>query len=196
VADRLRLALGGTLTAEQEALRTRIIESRSSDRALIAPANADEILGGPFGPMLLSPQLGDAVQEVGNRLRFSGSLPDDVRELVIVCVAGHRDSAFELHVHQRLAVGAGVSQEVVDSLSRGERASGLPDGPQRAVDLARALLDREPVDDATFSATVAALGPVGLFEVVVVCGYYGLLADLLRLFDVGTPDRAALGSTP
>jgi 4-carboxymuconolactone decarboxylase len=196
VPDRLRLAIGDDLTPDQEELRRRILESRRSDADLIAPADRDEILGGPFGPMLLSPLLGAAVQEVGSQLRFSGSLPDDVREMVILCVAGHRDSAFELYVHQRLALGAGVSEEVVDALSRGERPPRLPDAARLAVDLARALLSHERVDDATFSATLAALGPVGLFEVAILSGYYGLLADLLQLFDVGTPDRPAPRPAP
>jgi 4-carboxymuconolactone decarboxylase/cardiolipin synthase len=151
----------------------------------IAPDGRDGVLDGPFGPMLLAPGLGEVLQQVGAELRFNGTLARDLREMVTLCVAGLRSSAFELFVHQRLALKDGVPGEVVDALSSGQRPSNLPADATVAVDLARAILGRDRIGDDLFMQALATLGSETLFEVVVLCGYYNAIADILQVFDIG-----------
>jgi alkylhydroperoxidase family enzyme len=185
ISGRLGLALRGELTGEQRALRSRILDNRSSDLDRIAPDGRDGVLDGPFGPMLLAPSLGDVLQQLGAELRFDGTLAADVREMVTLYVAGHRSSAFELFVHQRLALKEGVPGEVVDALSSGQRPADLSASEASAVDLARAILARDPISDDLFLDALTVLGPQTTFEVVVLCGYYNLIADILHVFGIG-----------
>lgn len=54
---------------------------------------------GPFNAMLLSPALGDPLQELGAAIRYRSALTDRCRELAILVVAAHWSSAFEQQVH-------------------------------------------------------------------------------------------------
>ena len=48
-------------------------------------------LVGPFNPLLYSPKVGDAIQQVGAAIRFHCALPAPVRELAILIVATRVD---------------------------------------------------------------------------------------------------------
>ena len=74
-SDRLPMPAPAELTAEQLAAVEQIV---SGPRGTI---------NGPFVPLLRSPELMTRVQMVGEYLRFSSVLDDDLVELVILLVA-------------------------------------------------------------------------------------------------------------
>jgi hypothetical protein len=185
--SRRRSSLPEVLTPEQTALREEILAGRTSDTSSFQLTDAQGALTGPFGPMLLSPGVGSAVQGVGRELRFQGHLTADVREIVTLYVAHHRSSDFEWYAHEPLALKAGISAAAVAEI----RAGRLPDdlSPPAAIALAVAarVVARDLTDDALFEDARSVLGASGMFEVVVLCGYYNLLADLLDFFQIGAP---------
>jgi 4-carboxymuconolactone decarboxylase len=142
----------------------------------------DGSLRGPFDAMLRHPAVGEPLQALGAALRYAGDLSDRARELVILRVAGVRDSAFERAAHEPIARRAGLTDDQLAGLAA-DAVVAWPDPVEHAADTAaRALARHEPVDDETYRAWVDVLGEAGLVEVTALVGYYGLLADLLRLF--------------
>jgi hypothetical protein len=65
--------------------------------------DSDGRLLGPFAVMLLSPEVGNAVQQVGAKIRFSTTLTGRERELAILSVAGVLRSDFERLAHEPAA---------------------------------------------------------------------------------------------
>lgn len=172
------------LTPEQQALYDEICSGprASSDRPA-GPIDAAGALTGPFNAMLLSPTVGGPLQRLGAALRYRSALPDVTRELVILAVAAHHDSAYERAAHQRVAAGLGVGQAALAAIEAGGTPAAYPEtGP--ALDLARAILRAELPDDDAFARFRAHLEPAEIFELSTLVGYYSMLAVQLALFDV------------
>lgn len=152
------------------------------------PVDAAGHLTGPFNAMLHSPAVGGPLQRLGAALRYESELDDVVRELVILLVAGHADSAFERAAHQRIARDLGVDEATLAALDRAQ----VPDAfgedvhptAAPALRLAERLLTNRLPDDAEFAALRAELGDSGIFEVSTLVGYYQTIANQLALFAV------------
>ncbi len=144
--------------------------------------NDDGSLRGPFDAMLRHPAVGEPLQALGAALRYRGTLSDRSRELVILRVAGVRGSAFERAAHEPIARRAGLTDDQLAALAA-DAVVGWADPVEHTADVAaRTLLHHDPVDDDIHRAWVDVLGEAGLVEVTALVGYYGLLADLLRVF--------------
>lgn len=140
-------------------------------------------LPGPFGPMLLAPGTGNPLQALGAALRYAGTLPDATRELAIVTTAATCGSRYELEHHLPLAREAGVPEDLLETVVGGHDC-----GPHEgaAVVLAcRQLARTATVDPAVFSTIEAELGPGQAFELLVLVGYYRLLATVLATYQIG-----------
>ena len=79
-------------------------QRRMAENLLSGPRKG---MRGPFSALLYSPEMGDAAQELGARVRFKNSLPDKLKELAILTVARFWTAQFEWYAHQRLALEAG-----------------------------------------------------------------------------------------
>ena len=182
MTDRLPPLTPVELDAEQRALFEAITGSRrAAGTAMTGPGGS---LAGPFNALLYRPGLGDAVQRVGAALRFSGALPDRLRELAILTVAGAWSSAFEVYAHEPVALAVGATREQLTDVREGREPQDLDDAESAGLSLVRALLRARRVDGPTHAAAVAALGHAGTVELVVLVGYYQLLAGVLETFDV------------
>ena len=149
--------------------------------------DAEGRLEGPFNAMLVSPGVGSALQELGAAVRYRTSLPDRAREIAILALAALRRSDFEWYAHERVGRGAGLSDAELTAL----RDGGSPEtfsGQERAVlDVTRALATAGDLDDEAFAAAESALGREALAELVVLVGYYDLLALSLRVWRTPVP---------
>lgn len=154
----------------------------------------DGQLAGPFGPMLLDPPVGDALQELGAALRYRGVLPASARELVICCVAAHHGSEFEWRVHAPLALQAGVDEDDLERVRSGGSPRGGSAVDREAARTALALMTHGDLEDDEFAAARGAIGEAGIFEVTALVGYYTTLSLQMRLFrrdvrDTGSHER-------
>jgi len=174
------------LGAEARRVYDRIVDGpRARLTGPAAVMDGDGRLLGPFNAMLASPAVGDAQQQLGAAIRYGTSLPDRLRELAILTVAVHRDSDFEWHAHTEPAYAAGLTDEDLASVRAGGDAMTGPDALIHRVVIA--LLTDRDLDDDTFTAVEDLLGTTGTVELIVLVGYYDLLALSMRTFRVPTP---------
>ncbi|NEA98699.1 carboxymuconolactone decarboxylase family protein [Streptomyces sp. SID13726] len=142
----------------------------------------DGRLRGPFNAMLLSPPVGHALQELGAAVRYGSVLGERARELAILAVAAHWNSAFEREAHEAVGRAAGLTEPEMAALRIGAVPE-LPDPVEKAVLRAtRALLRHATLTDEEYADAVAAMGERALFELTTLVGYYATLALQLRVF--------------
>lgn len=141
-------------------------------------------LGGPLNSLLYAPAVGAAQQMLGAALRYEISLSRRVAEVVILTVAHHADSEFELAAHEPMAHDAGLTDAELVAL-RERRDPRLADpAEQTAWRTTAQLLDAGGLDDRAYERAVGALGEQGLVELTTLVGYYRLLALQLRTFHI------------
>jgi 4-carboxymuconolactone decarboxylase len=137
-------------------------------------------LAGPFTPLLRSPELMRRVQKVGEYLRFESALPDRIKELAILVVAGHWGQPYEWSFHLPLALKAGVTRETAAAIAEGRRPQALTVEEAAACDLLTELLRTRQVGDEAYARARAAFGEAGVVDLVGFGGYYALLAMVMN----------------
>jgi 4-carboxymuconolactone decarboxylase len=178
-----RLLRPDELTSEQRALYDELCAGPRADSSRPGgPVDGEGRLTGPFNALLHAPAVGGPLQRLGAALRYESSLADDVRESLICLVAGVRGSSYEREAHEPIARRAGIGDDVLQVLARGE----LPEGAGAELRLGHALLTgAQPAADPA-GDPVSELGHAVVLEVSTLVGYYTTLAWQLRLFGVET----------
>ncbi|HEX6500855.1 MAG TPA: carboxymuconolactone decarboxylase family protein [Micromonosporaceae bacterium] len=180
------------MSAEQRAVYDEITAGpRARGPQLFRLVEADGTLTGPFDAMLRSPDVGMALQRLGAALRYRGVLTDREREVGILAVAACRGSGYEWYAHEPAARGAGVPDEDLARLRRGEFGE-VADERDRAIATACAqLLQHGEMSDDTLACLGARMTDAGLAELVVLVGYYNLLALLMSALRAPLPRGVA-----
>ena len=177
----------GALDDDQRAVYDIISGGRRAQGTqLFRLTDDDGCLEGPFNGFLLQPRVGGALQAVGAALRYETSLSDRAREIAILVVAQHWDSAFEWYAHEAVGRNVGLTDGELAAL-RDLRWDAF-DGDERLIAAtSHRLASAGDLDDAAYDDVVAALGRPCLFELLTIVGYYATLALQLRVFRVGIP---------
>jgi 4-carboxymuconolactone decarboxylase len=146
---------------------------------------------GPFHALLRSPELCDLVQRVGAYVRFSTSIPGKLNELAI-CMAGRKWTAqYEFYAHRRLAIQAGLKQEIADAVAAGTRPAGMDADEAAVYDFVTELLASGQVSDARYDAIKTRFGERGVVDLVGAVGYYSLVSMVLNVAQVPLPPGEA-----
>jgi 4-carboxymuconolactone decarboxylase len=145
---------------------------------------------GPFAALMHHPSLAEKVADVGEYLRFSSTLPGDIRELAILVTARTVGQAYEWVAHAPIGQREGLPDEVIERVrTRGDLAA-LPAryaGPARVV---QHVLAFESIPAALQDEVQRELGTTGLIELVVLVGHYRSIAGVLNAFEVALPEGA------
>jgi 4-carboxymuconolactone decarboxylase len=175
------------LTDEQRALWASIADGPRA-AGPFRLTDAAGALEGPFNAMLLAPELGTALQELGRQLRYGGALTDRAREIAILIVARHWHSEFETYAHEAVARTVGLSPDEVNAV-RALRLADFIDPYENLIALTtQALVASADLADDQYAAAVDELGVEVVFELTTLVGYYATLALQLRVFRVGLPE--------
>jgi 4-carboxymuconolactone decarboxylase len=148
-------------------------------------------LVGPFAVMLLTPEVGNAMQQVGAKIRFAAALTDRERELAILTVAGYLRSDFERLAHEPAARAAGLTAAQVNAALSGRVPDGLTDSEALVGRLARVMTAERTLQDADYDAGLAGLGRERLADLTWLVGYYSALALSLAVFRPFLPEPFA-----
>jgi 4-carboxymuconolactone decarboxylase len=161
-------------------------EGRAIYQRLAGPRGG---LHGMYLALMNNPQLADHIGNLGTYLRFQGLLSDDVRELAILATARGLGVAYEWQQHAPIALAAGVPQAVVNDLQAGDFAAASMSALYLDIcSAARHAVAQESLPDDLQQRLRQALGLKGVVELVVLCGFYRCIANVVTAFDVALPD--------
>lgn len=173
-------------------------------------ADAEGRLQGPFNGMVhASPAVGEALQHLGAEIRYGAALSVAARKIAILTVAAHRGSEFEWYVHSAGAREVGITDDMLEAIARGDAgyfdaldgdsgAGGVPGIPEAVVvrRATRELVAERAMTQPTWEAACDLLGVRGAVDLVILVGYYDLMALMLSAFRVPLPDAAQAGDAP
>ena len=189
VPPRLDLIAPADLDEAQRVLYEAITGGpRASQAGTVPIADDAGRLLGPFAVMLLTPEVGNAVQQVGAKIRFSATLTGRERELGILAVAGELRSDFERLAHEPAARKLGLTQDQVNAVLSGRVPGGLSADEALVCRLARVMTADRNLGDEDYQAGAAVLGKERLAELTWLVGYYSALALALAVFRPVLPE--------
>lgn len=149
------------------------------------------LLEGPFNAFLLQPALGGRLEALGSAIRYETALSDRYREIAILVVAAHWESAFEQYAHEAVGQAVGLTEAELTAIRVVDEGVWTDPVDAMIAKASRALVESGDLDDDMYASLVDAVGEPGLFELLVLVGYYAALALQLRVFRVALPDGIA-----
>ncbi len=176
------------IDAEQRELYDRVTSSFRATSATIPLLDPEGRLHGPFNPMLTSPATGLALEALGRALRSSDTLPRLVFEAVVIMCASSLRASYEWYAHAPLAKQAGLSDEQVDAVFRGDFERLVPTVSAGLVRLVIASLHHARPADEDVAAVRSQFGAGAVTEVVVTIGHYHVIGMLMSTWDSPMPE--------
>jgi 4-carboxymuconolactone decarboxylase len=175
------------LDPAQRVLYDRVTSSFRAASTTIPLLDEEGRLNGPFNPMLTSPGIGVALEELGRALRSPGTLPRLVFESVVIMCASSLRASYEWYAHAPLAREAGLSEEQVHAVFRGDFERLAPTVPIELVRLVVASLAHTRPADEDVAAVRSLYGAGAVTEVIVTIGHYHVIAMLMSVWDCPMP---------
>jgi 4-carboxymuconolactone decarboxylase len=131
---------------------------------------------GPFEPLMRSPELMNQARAMGDYLRYKPAVGTTLSELVILVTAREWTQDYEWHVHQPIALKAGIKPEILDAIRDGRRPVGMSEAQEIVYDFSDELHRNKRVADATWERALKKFGEQGVVDLVGINGYYTFLA--------------------
>jgi 4-carboxymuconolactone decarboxylase len=146
-------------------------------------------IDGMYRTLLNHPDLLEHVAQLGTYFRFGDSvLPDDFRELAILHTARRLGVAYEWVKHEPCALDAGINEDVISGLKKNELPAGLSAAQRRVLEAVDYVLAHVSIPAELQSALQKDLGLEAVIELVVLCGFYQMIAAVIFAFDVPLPE--------
>jgi 4-carboxymuconolactone decarboxylase len=161
-------------------------EQRRVHDAVVAGPRGE--LRGPLRAVLHRPELADKWQQLGELLRFRTSLPPHLKELAILVTGRHCHAQLEWHIHEQMALKAGLPKAVIEDVHAGRRPQGLDAEGLAVFDYADELNRRKTVGEDNYQRVLARWHAVGVVELTALIGYYTMVAMTLNCHDIPLPD--------
>ncbi|NBW78793.1 MAG: carboxymuconolactone decarboxylase family protein [Betaproteobacteria bacterium] len=149
-------------------------------------------IGGPFIPLVRSPELMSRLQKVGEYLRFHNTVGLRNSEFAVLVVARHWSQPIEWAIHRPIAEREGVLPATIDALAEGRRPTTMSDDETIIYDVLDELRNNKSVSDSTWQRGLSRFGEQGMIDMVAHYGYYSLLAMVMNISRTALPtDKAA-----
>jgi 4-carboxymuconolactone decarboxylase len=143
---------------------------------------------GPFASLMHHPALAEKVGDLGEYLRFGGTLPGDVRELAILITARSVGQAYEWIAHAKVARKEGLAEDIIERVRTRGDLGALPARYARVARVVQHVLAYESIPAGLQTEAQGELGIAGLMELVVLAGQYRMIAGVLFAFDTPIPE--------
>jgi alkylhydroperoxidase family enzyme len=137
--------------------------------------------GNALATLVHHPDLARAFLRFNMHLLFRSTLPPRVREQAILRVAHRRGCAYEWFHHVELGKQAGLSDDDIAAIGRGEPADEIGRVVVNAVD---ELEEKSNLSDATWAALAEHFDERQRMDLVFTVGCYGALALAFNTFGV------------
>ena len=182
---RLPFITGDDLTPDQQEVWDNVTNGRRGSASRLV--NDEGGLVGPFNAPLYAAGTGKRVVALGEALRFETELDNRLLELAVCMVGAHWRSNFEWFAHSRLAVQAGIAEEAIAAIERGEEPTLTKADEQAVYALTRGLLTNGRVPNDVYQAALEHVGERGMVELTQLIGYYCLISLTLNTFEIELP---------
>jgi 4-carboxymuconolactone decarboxylase len=146
---------------------------------------------GPFIPLLHHPALAATIQQLGEQLRWKGKLPPALTELAVLVTARRWTCQHEWFVHSKLALDAGIPAAVVEAIQHGREPPAMSAEQAAVYRFCKEAHATGRVGDDAFESVRTKFGRAGAVELLVLCGYYSMMAMVLNTADMPLPNNAA-----
>lgn len=145
---------------------------------------------GPFEPLMHSPQVMSQARAMGDYLRYNSAIGNTLSELAILITAREWSQDYEWHVHQPIALKAGIKAEIVEAIADGRRPPGMSDDEEIVYDFSTELHRNKRVSDRTFARAEKRFGKRGVVDLTGINAYYTLLAMQMNVAEYDIPKDA------
>ncbi|PVH92934.1 hypothetical protein DM02DRAFT_575070 [Periconia macrospinosa] len=195
IAPRYPLVSPGALTALQRPIHDHITAVSTAAFGLNAPfewRDRNGALLGPFTMLLYTPSIGTGFFDHVMTVMKDEGLPKRVKELVIVAVAAHYGSVYEIKAHTNLALLTGLSEKQIEQVIADIEPDGLDDAERAAYRFAVQILrSRGPVPVEAWDSALAHWGQERVATLVYLVGSYSYVSMVLNAAAVGYPDDSS-----
>jgi 4-carboxymuconolactone decarboxylase len=156
-------------------------EQQEGYRSLVAARGP---LGGPNKIWVHNPKLAKVVGPFGGHFRTGYSLTEREREIAVVVINSKWRSAYPTAAHERAAKAAGLPAGKVEAMLSGLPTSFEDKREQAVYEMAVCLASSRWVSQGLYDRAVAALGHVGITDVICLMGHYTSVSMTLAFYDV------------
>lgn len=147
-------------------------------------------IGGPFVPLVRSPELMSRLQKVGEYLRFHNTVGLRNSEFAVLVVARHWSQPVEWAIHRPIAEREGVAPATCDALLEGRRPDTMSSDEAIIYDVLDELRNNRCVSDPTYARALERFGEPGVIDLVAHYGYYSTLAIVMNTCRTALPEGA------
>jgi 4-carboxymuconolactone decarboxylase len=186
---RLPLIPPSDLTPEQRPLYEDMKQGIASNFNLFKTLSDDGALMGPWNPWLHEPVIGKAIWDLTLAMTAKATLPDNVRQLVILVVGARFDAAYELYAHIAVAEHDGMTEERIGTMVGDLKPNDLSPEESIAFDVAYKLVRGGTLPEPLYRLAVGAFGQHGANELFYLVGLYSLVSTTLNAYNVPVPER-------
>lgn len=191
LGGRITLSDPTALTPSQQSLYKLINEKAvpwATASGFVAKADDGRLIG-PFNIVLESPELGASFLQFQGAEEKRTSLSERVRQVVILTVGSVWEAPYELYAHAAVARTAGLLEEAIQKLVKGEFATGLSKEELLAQQFTKELALERTVSQEVFDQAKVVFGVRGVVDMVFLAGCYETVCSLLNTFAVPAPPR-------
>ena len=164
-------------------------EAQKAVAAAISASPRGEVRG-PYIPLLHHPALAGKLQELGELLRWKGKLPKRLLELAVLITARRWTCQHEWFMHEKLAREAGLDPLLIAAVAQRIVPQDLPEEEAAVFAFCAEAHASGRVSDPAFEAVRSRFGLEGALELLVICGYYSLMAMVLNTAGMPLPGNA------
>ena len=154
------------------------------------------ISGGPWVPLMRSPEVMRRSRAMRDYLRFNTALQPRLSEFVILMTARQWTQQYEWNVHHDIALNAGLSPAITQAIAEGRRPPGMAEDEAVLYAMFTELHETKGVSNATYDEAVAQFGESGVIDAVGIIGYYSLLAMVMNTARTPLPAGVELPLSP
>ena len=136
--------------------------------------------GGPFVPLLRSPEMLSRARNVGDYVRFNSVLPPRLSEFVILITARHWTQNYEWSAHAPIAEREGLDPKIIAAIADGRRPASMAEDEAVLYDFCTELLHTHGVSDPTYARMLSQYEEIGVIDTIGIMGYYSMLAMVMN----------------
>ena len=151
-------------------------ELRATEDKVIASRGKITLL---YQVLLNSPAICEGWEQLMTAVRYKTSLPDRLRELIILRIAVLNDAPYEFNAHAPIAEKAGVTAAQLQAVRETPVGAALSEHEQRVLALTDAMTRDIHVSDDLFERVTAGMSDTEKVEIAATIASYNMVSRFL-----------------